>query len=170
MGRLTQVVAMAVVLLLGVAVCTPANAQMEAAAASQQPRVLVFGDALADDGTAQQDGWISKLKATYQGAVEFVNLGASDSNAEGEAWIVAGHHLPCFDHSAFKRWSLHSKMPLHASPLTSSEMMCKQAPSSLSGPCNALRHCLPVSVPPPPPSLLHTPAHSCQCAQLPTLR
>lgn len=53
-------------------------------AASSQPRVVVIGDKLVEDGTKQENGWVSQLKGAYQNSVEVFSLGSNLSNSEGE--------------------------------------------------------------------------------------
>jgi hypothetical protein len=54
------------------------------AASNTQPRVLVIGDKLVEEGTKQQQGWVSKLKQAYKDSVELFSLGSNLAHAEGE--------------------------------------------------------------------------------------
>jgi len=50
---------------------------------SSQPRVLVLGDNIVEDG-AGDGGWLSQLNAAYDDTVGLFNLGSKLPNAQGE--------------------------------------------------------------------------------------
>jgi hypothetical protein len=58
------------------------------AASNTQPRVLVIGDKLVEEGTKQQQGWVSKLKQAYKDSVELFSLGSNLAHAQGEYSVV----------------------------------------------------------------------------------
>lgn len=63
------------------------TAIFQAATASSQPRVLVLGDKIVEDG-AGDGGWLSQLNAAYDDTVGLFNLGSKLPNTQGEpGWM-----------------------------------------------------------------------------------
>lgn len=62
---------------------------------SLQPRILVLGDSLAEEG-AGRDGWVSQLHSEYEGSVGMFNLGTSLPNAQGERCTVEGDDVSSY--------------------------------------------------------------------------
>lgn len=62
-----------------------ASIAYQIAAASAQPRVVVIGDKLVEDGTKQRNGWVSQLKGAYGDSVELYSLGSNLAHTEGKS-------------------------------------------------------------------------------------
>jgi hypothetical protein len=66
-----------------------ASIAYQIAAASAQPRVVVIGDKLVEDGTKQHNGWVSQLKGAYGDSVELYSLGSNLAHTEGESLQIS---------------------------------------------------------------------------------
>lgn len=70
-----------------------------APSANPQPRVLVIGDKLVEDGTKQNNGWVSQLKGAYGDTVELYSLGSNLAHTEGELGCSAAKGVQQLWHS-----------------------------------------------------------------------